>query len=136
MAARTAPAKARRSGLRVIPGRRTETTIGLRQLAWLLIAVAMFFTLIYSRIYLDRAAFEITRLEGQISEQQARFDELRLAVARLESPERIYAEAEKMGMVLPDNGRTVYAPMPAAEHDPGDLVSGDPMPVLATVGAG
>lgn len=135
MAARTAPAPARRSGLRVIPGRRQATRAGFRQVSWLVLAVLMFFTLIYSRIYLDRAAFEINRLEGQISEQEARFDELRLAVAQLESPERIYAEAEAMGMVLPDEGRTVHAPMPAIDDDPGELLSTQSTPVLATVGA-
>ena len=136
MATRTAPIPAGRSGLRVIPGRRQASQIGLRQLAWLLLAVAMFFSLIYSRIFLDRAAFEITRLESQISEQEARFDELRLEVAQLESPRRIYAEAERMGMVLPDQGRTVYAPMPAPSDDLSEMASSGSTPLLATVGAG
>ena len=136
MATRTAPIPAGRSGLRVIPGRREAPRIGLRQLAWLLLAVGMFFALIYSRIFLDRAAFEITRLEGQISEQEARFDELRLRVAQLESPRRIYSEAERMGMVLPDQGRTVYAPMPVPSDVLSELVSSDSTPLLATVGAG
>jgi cell division protein FtsL len=136
MATRTAPVPAGRSSLRVIPGRRAGVEFGLRQLAWLLLAVLMFFTLIYSRIYLDRAAFEITRLEGQISEQEARFDELRLEVAQLESPRRIYAEAERMGLVLPDESRTVYAPMPALEDELGELASTDSSPLLASVGAG
>ncbi len=136
MATRTAPVPAGRSGLRVIPGRREVPQIGLRQLLWLLIAVGMFFTLIYSRIFLDRAAFEITRLEEQISEQEARFDELRLEVAQLESPRRIYAEAERMGMVLPDQGRTVYAPMPVPADELSEVASGDSTPLLATVGAG
>ena len=136
MATRTALAPTQRSGLRVIPGRRSETRIGLRQASMLLLAIAMFFALIYSRIYLDRAAFEITRLESQISVQEAQFDELRLAVAQLESPQRIYAEAERMGMVLPEEGRTVYAPMPEPADDVGELASGDTTPLLATVGAG
>jgi cell division protein FtsL len=135
MAARTTPVPVRRGGLRVIPGRRAGVELGLRQMAWLLLAVLMFFALIYSRIYLDRAAFEITRLEGQISEQEARFDELRLEVAKLESPRRIYAEAEQMGMVLPNEGRTVYAPMPTPEGELGELASTDASPLFATVGA-
>jgi cell division protein FtsL len=134
MAARTAPARFPASGLRVIPGR-SPARIGLRQLAWLLLAVAMFFSLIYSRIFLDRAAFQITTLEGQISEQQTRFDELRLEVAQLESPQRIYAEAVRMGMVLPEEGRTVYAPMPAATDDASGLEASDSTLLLATVGA-
>lgn len=134
MAARTAPARTPRSDLRVIPGR-NSARIGVRQLAWLVLAVAMFFTLIYSRIFLDRAAFQITTLEGLISEQESRFDELRLEVAQLESPQRIYAEAERMGMVLPEQGRTVEAQMPVPTDEIGELALGGQPLLLATVGA-
>jgi len=136
MAARTAPARVPGSGLRVIPGRaRNPARVGVRHVGWLVIAIVMFFTLIYSRIFLDRAAFEITNLEGLISEQESRFDELRLEVAQLESPQRIYAEAERMGMVLPAEGRTVYAPMPVPADEIGELAASRSAPLLATVGA-
>jgi len=138
MAARTAPARIPRSRLRVIPGRtksRPVTRVGARQLVGLALAIAMFFALIYSRIALDRAAFQITTLDGQISEQESRFDELRLAVAQLESPQRIFAEAERMGMVLPAEGRTVFAPMPPQIDEIGELVASESGPLLATVGA-
>lgn len=136
MAARTAPARVPGTGLRVIPGRsRNPARLSIRQLAWLLLAVAMFFALIYSRIFLDSAAFELTKLEGLISEQESRFDELRLEVAQLESPQRIYAEAQAMGMVLPEEGRTVYAPMPVAADEIGELASAGSTPLLATMGA-
>lgn len=136
MAARTAPARIPRSGLRVIPGRsRNPARISVRQLGWLAVAIAMFFALIYSRIVLDGAAFEIKNLEGLISEQEARFDELRLEVAQLESPERIFAEGERMGMVLPDEGRTVYAPMPPPADEINHLASSGSTPLIATVGA-
>jgi len=138
MAARTAPARIPRSRLRVIPGRtkvRPATRVGARQVVGLSLAIAMFFALIYSRIALDRAAFQITTLDGQISEQESRFDELRLAVAQLESPQRIYAEAQRMGMVLPAEGRTISAPMPAQIDEIGELVASESGPLLATVGA-
>lgn len=136
MAARTAPARAPRSRLRVIPGRRRNPArIGVRQVVGLLLAIAMFFTLIYSRIFLDRAAFEITNLEGLISVQESRFDELRLEVAQLESPQRIYAEAERMGMVLPEEARTVLAQMPVPGDEIGELAATGSTPLLATVGA-
>ncbi len=137
MATRTAPAWLPRSRLRVLPGRsRNPARIGVRQLGWLAVAIAMFFALIYSRIFLDQAAFEITTLEGLISEQETRFDELRLEVAQLESPQRIYAEAQRMGMVLPEEARTVYAPMPVLEDEIGELASVGTRPLIATVGAG
>ncbi len=136
MATRTAPARAPRSRLRVIPGRsRDPARIGVRQVGGLVLAVLMFFTLIYSRIFLDRAAFEITKLEGLISEQESRFDELRLEVAQLESPQRIYSEAERMGMVLPEEARTVFAPMPVSDDEIGELAATGSTPLIATVGA-
>ena len=115
MATRTAPTRVLRSPLRVIPGRpaaRPAVRVSFRQLIGLGLAIAMFFALIYSRIALDRAAFQIDTLDGLISEQEGRFDELRLQVAQLESPQRIYHEAQLMGLVLPTEGRTVTAPMP------------------------
>ncbi len=135
MAARTAPARLPGSGLRVIPGRvRNPARIGVRHVGWLLLAIAMFFALIYSRIFLDRAAFEITNLEGLISEQESRFDELRLEVAQLESPQRIYAEAERMGMVLRGGGRTVHARMPVSADEIGWVVVGGAGSLIAAVG--
>ncbi len=136
MAARTAPLGIPRSRLRVIPGKsRNPARIGVRQLGWLVVAIAMFFALIYSRIFLDRAAFQITNLEGLISEQETRFDELRLQVAQLESPQRIYAEAQRMGMVLPEEARTVSAPMPVPADEIGELASAGKSPLIATVGS-
>lgn len=132
MATRTAPLRLPRSRLRVIPGRE-PSSLSVRQFGWLVLAVAMFFALIYSRIYLDRAAFQIATLESQISEQQTRYDQLRLEVAQLESPQRIYAEAEKMNMVLPAEARTVYAPMP--DDVDGQLAAPGSTVLLATVGA-
>ncbi|MBT8216559.1 MAG: hypothetical protein HKN74_13185 [Acidimicrobiia bacterium] len=134
MATRTAPLRLPRSRLRVIPGRQ-PSSLSVRQFGWLVLAVAMFFALIYSRIYLDRAAFQIATLEGQIAEQQTRYDQLRLEVAQLESPQRIYAEAEKMNMVLPGEARTVYAPMPDTDDDGGQLATSGSTVLLATVGA-
>jgi len=136
MAARTAPARIPRSGLRVIRGRsRNPARIGIRQVGWLLVAIAMFFALIDSGIFLCGAAFEINAREGVTSQQEARFDELGLEVAQLESPQRIFAEAERMGMVLPDEGRTVYAPMPEPADEINQLASSGSTPLLATVGA-
>ena len=79
---------------------------------WLLfstVAVLAFFAIIWSRITLDRTAFELQELEGRIAAEQARYDELRLEVARLESPSRIAPLAEELGMVFPSRTVTVAA---------------------------
>lgn len=135
MATRTAPAPRIRPGLRVLPGRQARSSIGWRQLAWLLLAVAMFFTLIYSRVFLDGAAFEIANLEKAVDVQEARFDELRLEVAQLEAPQRIFEEAQRMGMELPGEARTIYAPMPEMTEEIGELDVGETALLLATLGA-
>ena len=73
------------------------------------IAVVAFFAIIWSRIILDRTAFELQELEGRIAAEQARYGELRLEVARLESPSRIAPLAEELGMVFPSGTETVAA---------------------------
>jgi hypothetical protein len=40
-----------------------------------------------------------------------------------------------MGMVLPDEGRTVYAPMPEPADEINQLAASGSTPLLATVGA-
>ena len=133
MASRVAPAPANRPGLRVITGP-VRVKLQVRQLIWLLLAVALFFALIYSRVAPDGAAFQLAALETSIEQQEAEFDELRLQVAQLESPQRIYAEAEQMGMILPPTGRTLFAPMPVPADEIGELAGVDTPTLLATLG--
>lgn len=135
MATRTANVPRLLPGLRALPARRSRPQIGVRQIAWLLLAVLMFFTLIYSRVFLDGAAFEIATLERAVEMQEARFDELRLEVAQLESPQRIFQEAQGMGMELPDEARTVYAPLPHVAEGIDEIEAGGSALLLATLGA-
>ncbi len=74
-------------------------------------AVALFFALVITNTALDQSAFDLQEIRAQIAEEQTRFDQLRLEVARLKSPERIQPLAEQMGMVYPDPAerRTVTA---------------------------
>ncbi len=65
------------------------------------LAIIAFFGLIYSRTALDASAFELQQLETGIAEEQERFQQLRLEVARLSSPERIIPAAEEMGLIFP-----------------------------------
>jgi hypothetical protein len=66
-------------------------------------------SLIYSRVLLDRSAFVLDDLEARIEATEARYWELRLEVARLESPQRVVRAAEGMGLVYPSSRRTVEA---------------------------
>ncbi|MDH3730358.1 MAG: hypothetical protein OES13_04435 [Acidimicrobiia bacterium] len=74
-----------------------------------LAAVLAFMSLIYSRVLLDRSAFELDDLDRQIGATESRYWELRLEVARLESPQRVIRAAEGMGLVLPTARLTVEA---------------------------
>ena len=98
-----APHPAHRSGpsLEATPG---GGKVRPRLQPWIAFAVAVvvaFFGLIYSRISLDQSAFVLEDLERQIAAEEARHWDLRVEVARLQSPERITREAQDMGMIYP-----------------------------------
>ncbi len=80
-----------------------------------LTAVLAFMSLIYSRVLLDRSAFALNDLDTQINATESRYWELRLEVARLESPQRVIRAAEGMGLVLP----TARIPVEAVGVDSG-----------------
>ena len=110
----TAPARSvplplpRTPGLRVLPGAAARPAPRLG--AWLVLTVvvlAAFFLLIYSRIALDRSAFVLEEISRQTAVEETRYWELRLESARLQSPERIVARAQEMGMVYPDQVETL-----------------------------
>lgn len=65
------------------------------------ISVAALFGLITSHVVLSQNQFRLERLEREAAAEQVRFDQLRLQVAELESPERIVASAYDLGMVVP-----------------------------------
>lgn len=74
--------------------------------------------LVQGQIHLDD-------LDAQLRVEQARYQELRKDVAQMESPSRVVAAAEELGMVTPED--LVYlqpaAPAPAGV-DPAPLVTG------------
>ena len=87
--ARTASAAAR--GPRVVP-----------LIFFTLLAIALFFAMIYLRIALDRTAFELDTLEDQIALEESRQLDLRLEIARLQDPLRISSEARRIGLTHPE----------------------------------
>jgi cell division protein FtsL len=80
-----------------------------------LTVVVAFFGMIYSRISLDRTAFELDELEGRIAEEEARFLELEVEVARLLDPARIDQAAAELGLQYPDELVSLDAPVVEAE---------------------
>ncbi|MCJ7726752.1 MAG: hypothetical protein MUP76_10250 [Acidimicrobiia bacterium] len=77
---------------------------------WTLVAItimAAFFLMIWSRIALDRTAFELQEISRDTAAAESHYWELRLESARLQAPDRIIDAAAQMGMVYPDTVRTV-----------------------------
>mgnify|MGYP001816368833 CR=1 FL=1 len=102
---------ASRTTLEVIPGthRRPRPKIS----HWVLFAGAVivaFFGLIYSRISLDRSAFEIQELETQIAVQEDLHWQLRYELAQIKDPARLELEIAQLGLVYPEERVALSVP--------------------------
>ncbi len=93
-----------RPQLRVLtPGAAVEAD--RRKLVRLLVVVAAtvaalcLFGIVVFHVMLTQNQFRLDALQDQALERQAEFDRLRLQVAELESPDRIVADAQQLGMV-------------------------------------
>jgi hypothetical protein len=91
-----------RPALEVIPGaaRRPRYKISHWVLFGLAVVIA-FFGLIYSRISLDRSAFEIQELEAQITIQEDLHWQLRYELAQIQDPARLETEIAELGLEYP-----------------------------------
>jgi cell division protein FtsL len=70
-------------------------------------------------VVLTQGQFRLDRLQQQADQQQARYEQLRLQVAELESPDRIVAVAqERLGMVPPAAVTYLAPTQPAAGATP------------------
>jgi cell division protein FtsL len=96
----------RRAGIR-----KTRRSTVLRPLGVFTVAVVVaFFAMIYTRISLDRTAFDLHQIEQEIATQERAHWDLRLELARLEDPKRIEEAAAELGLVYPEDWITVEAP--------------------------
>ena len=76
-------------------------------LVFTLAVILAFFAVIYSRISLDRTAFELQRLDREIAVEQERHWDLRVDYARLQSPDLITQRAAALGLVYPEDRHTI-----------------------------
>lgn len=113
--------RAEHRGIRVIKGTRSEQPRVGGWAVYSVVVALVFFGQIYSQTELDSSAFELKELDSQIAEAQAEQLELKLEVARLDSPARIVPAADELGMVLPTDRRAITAP--------GVVVSADDQPL-------
>lgn len=105
MSVRPAPKIEEASGLRLLKGRRLKRPVIAPWMVMALIAIMAFLGLGFVRTSLDRSAFDLAELDRAITEQTSLNRDLRVQLARLESPARIAPLAEDLGLVLP--GETI-----------------------------
>lgn len=114
-----APAPARRPGPRPVPERAPARPDHLRVVApservrrrltpatGVLLTAGLFATLFLVAIahtVLVQGQIRLDELDARLAAEQARYQELRTEVAGLESPERVVAAAEELGMVSPQD---------------------------------
>lgn len=72
-----------------------------------LVVILAFFAVIYSRISLDRTAFELQRLDQEIAAAQEHHWDLRVDYARLQAPDLITQRAAALGLVYPEARHTL-----------------------------
>jgi cell division protein FtsL len=91
------------------PLRRTRRTRPVvRPLVIFILAVTLaFFAVIYSRISLDRTAFELQLLEREIAAEEELHWDLRAEHARLLAPDRVTQRAAELGLVYPDDRQPI-----------------------------
>lgn len=120
MTARPIPRAQPRPRIRVIKGSGHRVPRIAPWVMFTMLAVVTFFSLIYSRTVLNDSAFRLDEVEQRIAEEQAEYQQLRLEIARLQSPERIDPRARMLGLVLPDEVRTLEVAGVATSEEGGD----------------
>jgi cell division protein FtsL len=122
---RVTPARERadeRPALRVVPAtRRRRWGIAATLACAAVFAVMLGLTTFQARIAADQ--LQIDRLEGQVTDAQSHYEQLRLEVARLESPTRIVMAAKQLGMVQP--GQSMYLSPDSADVATAIQATGD-----------
>lgn len=96
-----------RTPVRTIRSGRRARPVVRPLVIFILVVVAAFFAVIYSRISLDRTAFELQHLNRAIAAEQEHYWDLRVEYARLQAPDRVTQRAAEIGLVYPDDVRTL-----------------------------
>jgi cell division protein FtsL len=97
------------------------------------LVIAIFFSMIYLRIAMDRSAFELDAVNDQITLERSRTLDLRLELAQLQDPHRIATQAAQIGLVYPEDQITLIvtgerASVDAIPVDSSDDALGSPAP--------
>jgi cell division protein FtsL len=122
---RRTEAEPRRRHLRVVRPARPRLGLSLSPRAGVILTVLAFvalFGVAVSHALLIQNQANVDALDERVAQEQARYEELRLEVAQLESPQRISTEAQQdLGMVAPGDTEWLTPDEPAPSDQPEDV---------------
>lgn len=104
--------------VRVIEGKALARPRIASWVVYSLVLALAFFGLIYSQTRLNQSALVIQGIESEIASELEIAEDLRLQVARLQSPARVQPAAADLGMVFPVSLETLTAPGVVAGNEP------------------
>ena len=107
MTSQAAPYAARRARERAEATGRPGSPRIIPLLFFTALVIAIFFSMIYLRIAMDRSAFELDSVNDQITLERSRTLDLRLELAQLQDPQRIATRAAQIGLVYPEEQITL-----------------------------
>jgi cell division protein FtsL len=100
------------------------------------ISAASMFTLVAFHVFAVQSAFQLNKLDNQLSNEQRQYGLLRDQVATLSSPESIAAAAAKYGMVPSTSPIVLHAPKAARFGSDANLPVPPTTPYAAIADAG
>ena len=121
-----------RPALKVVPRRVRRRRAGVVLSLGVVTLFVLMLGLVAFQARIAQDQLRLDRVESDLREAEAHFAQLRLQVARLESPDRIVAEAERLGLQRPGPEEIAYLAPPAGTGDVSDwsnlkpLLSGQP----------
>ena len=133
MTSQAAPYAARRARERAEATGRPGSPRIIPLLFFTALVIAIFFSMIYLRIAMDRSAFELDSVNDQITLERSRTLDLRLELAQLQDPQRIATQAAQIGLVYPEEQITLIVTGALGsgdvpQEDPSVAALGSPAP--------
>jgi cell division protein FtsL len=97
-----------RPPLRVVPRRVRRRRVGVAAAAGVTLVFVLMLGLVAFQAKLAQDQLDLDRIERAAQEAELRYAQLRLRVAQLESPQRVVAEAKRLGLIRPEPDEIVY----------------------------
>jgi cell division protein FtsL len=133
-APRQTPRHLRLVGVEELAAIRRRRRVRLAGIAVAAFVIALLFAAVGMHVVLAQNQFRLDQVDAQAAAQQAKFQQLRLQVAELSSPQRILGTAQgRLGMA-PPTGVTFLNPTSATPGSPSGAAQSGPAPASAPPG--